>query len=211
MIINKIIKAIALLRFLTIKVLFGNSEFINYVYSFSIFRGAKRISIGKSNLFHNYSNVIIDGYSNNQNIIIGNQNTIAPFAILRSHGGYIKIGNENFIGERVQIQGRGGVEIGNRCMIGANTFISSSNHNIDDPLADNYLRKEIPAKTIIDDFVWIGANSIIIAGVTIGHHVIVGAGTIVTKDIEPYSIVVGNPGKTIKSYSIEEKKWIKVK
>ncbi len=40
------------------------------------------------------------------------------------------MGNENFIGERVQIQGRGGVEIGNNCMIAANTFISSSNHDL---------------------------------------------------------------------------------
>ena len=203
-------KTIAFLRFLLIKIWFKNSNFVNYVYSFSIFRGSKRISIGKSNSFCNNSSVRVDGYSNNQNIVIGNQNIIAPFAILRSHGGYIKIGNGNFIGERVQIQGRGGVEIGNRSMIGANTFISSSSHDFHDPLADNYLRKEIPAKTKIDDFVWIGANCVIVAGVTIEHHVIVGAGTIVTKDIEPYSMVVGNPGKIIKRFSLDSNEWMKV-
>lgn len=210
MIVNKIIKAIAFLRFLCIKMFFKNSDFVNYVYSFSTFRGSKRISIGKLNIFHNNSRVIIDGYSNDQNIRIGNKNTIASFSILKSHGGYIKIGNENFIGERVQIQGRGGVEIGNRCMIGANTFISSSNHDIHDPLADNYLRKEIPAQTIIDDFVWIGANSVIVAGITIGHHSIIGAGTIVTKDVETYSMIVGNPGKIIKKFNHQRKMWIKV-
>ena len=154
-------------------------------------------------MFHKNSNITNDGYLNNQHILIGNNNTIASYSIMKSHGGYIKMGNENFIGERVQIQGRGGVEIGNNCMIAANTFISSSNHNFENPLADNYLRKEIPAKTKIDDFVWIGANSVIVAGVTIGHHVIIGAGTIVTKDIEPYSMVVGNPGKVIKKFSFD--------
>jgi acetyltransferase-like isoleucine patch superfamily enzyme len=211
MIQNKIIKAVSFLRFLLTKIWFKNSNFVNYVYSNTTFQGRKKISIGKSNIFQKYSTVIIDGYTNNQNIVIGNQNTIASFAILRSHGGYIKIGNENFIGERVQIQGRGGVEIGNRCMIGANTFISSSNHNIDDPMSESYLRKEMPVKTIIEDFVWIGANSVIVAGVTIGHHVVVGAGTIVTKDIEPYSMVVGNSGRVIKRFSFEEKKWIKLR
>lgn len=100
--------------------------------------------------------------------------------------------------------------MGNCCMIGANTFISSSNHNIDDPLADNYLRKEIPSKTTIDDFVWIGANPVIVAGVTIGHHVIVAAGTIVTKNIEPYTMVAGNPGKIIKKFSFDLNQWVKI-
>ncbi len=210
MIQNKIMKLLAFLRFLSIKMLFGNSTFLNYVYSNTTFQGCKRISIGKLNTFQKYSSVIIDGYSNNQNIVIGNKNTFASFSIIKSHGGYIKIGNENFIGERVQIQGRGGVEIGNRCMIGANSFISSSNHNINNPLVDTYLRKEIPAKTKIDDFVWIGANSVLVAGITIGHHVIVGAGTIVTKDIEPYSMVVGNPGKVIKKFSFDLNTWVKI-
>ena len=202
-------KTIAFLRFIFIKILFRNSNFINFTYSHSIFKGYKRISIGKLNIFQDYSRVIIDGYSNKQNIIIGNQNTISSFATLRSHGGYIKIGNKNFIGERVQIQGRGGVEIGSRCMIAANTFISSSNHDFQNPLSDSYLRKEIPKKTKIDDFVWIGANVTIVAGVTIEHHVIIGAGTVVTKDVKAYSMVVGNPGKIIKEFSLELNKWIK--
>lgn len=210
MILNKIIKVAAFLRFLCIKILFKNAGFVNYVYSFSIFRGSRRITIGASNLFHKNSNVIIDGYLNHQHITIGNENIISSFAILKSHGGYIHIGNNTFIGERVQMQGCGGVEIGNNCMIAANTFISSSNHDFHNPLTDDYLRKEIPAKTKIDDFVWIGANCVIVAGVTIGHHVIVGAGTIVTKDIEPYSMVVGNPATVIKKFDHINVKWIKI-
>lgn len=210
MIINKVLKLIALLRFFLAKVLFKNSGAINFVYSNVTFRGRKRIILGASNIFQEYSRITIDNYSNDQFISFGSQNTIALFAILKSHGGYIKIGDNNFIGERVQIQGRGGIEIGNHCLIAANTFISSSNHNFHDPLADDYLMREVPEKTVIDDFVWIGANCTIIAGIHIGHHAVVGAGTVVTKNIEPYSMVVNSSEKVIKKYSITEKKWIVV-
>jgi hypothetical protein len=63
-----------------------------------------------------------------------------------SHGGYIKLGDRNFIGERTQIQGKGGAEMGNYVLIAANVFISSSNHNFDDPFASDYLKKEISKK-----------------------------------------------------------------
>jgi acetyltransferase-like isoleucine patch superfamily enzyme len=198
------------MRFLLLRVFFKDTSYLNYIYSNTTFLGCKRIIMGKDNIFQEYSNVIVNGYSNDQNIVIGNKNTIASFAILKSHGGYINIGNENFIGERVQVQGRGGIEIGNNCMIAANTFISSSSHNFDNPLSDDYLRREMPAKTKIDDFVWIGANSVVVAGIKIGHHVIVGAGTIVTKDIEAYSMVAGNPGRVIKKFNQDKKMWLRV-
>jgi acetyltransferase-like isoleucine patch superfamily enzyme len=58
--------------------------------------------------------------------------------------------------------------------------------------------------------VWICANSSILAGVHIGEHVVVGAGSVVTKDIPPFSVVVGNPAKIIKKYDFQVKKWITV-
>ncbi|MBP7508929.1 MAG: hypothetical protein KA807_14020 [Prolixibacteraceae bacterium] len=57
---------------------------------------------------------------------------------------------------------------------------------------------------IIEDDVWIGANAIILCGVHIGKGSVIGAGSIVTKDVPPYSISVGNPAKTIKMRFTEE-------
>ena len=128
-----------------------------------------------------------------------------------SHGGYIKLWDHNFIGERTQIQGKGGVEMGNNVLIAANVFISSSNHNFDDPFASDYLKKEIPKKTIIRDNVWIGANCVVVAGVEIGEYCIIAAGTIVTKNIEPYNMVGCNPCRIIKIFDPKLKKWVKVK
>ena len=94
-------------------------------------KGRNRLKIGSNNTF--MESVVIDvGYSPvGQKVIVGNGNVIACQSMLISHGGTIAIGNGNFIGERVQIQGRGGVVIGDHCQIAANTFISSSNHKID--------------------------------------------------------------------------------
>lgn len=88
-------------------------------------------------------------------------------------------------------------------------FILGDNHQIDAfttyPLKAMYLEPccEQDATTkgaiIIEDEVWLGANSIILSGVTIGKGAIVAAGSVVTKDVPPYTIVGGNPAKFIKN------------
>jgi len=51
---------------------------------------------------------------------------------------------------------------------------------------------------IIEDDIWIGANAVVLPGVTIGHHSVVAAGAVVTKDVPPHSLVAGVPAKVIK-------------
>jgi acetyltransferase-like isoleucine patch superfamily enzyme len=62
--------------------------------------------------------------------------------------------------------------------------------------------------TIADD-VWIGGNVVILAGISIGKHAVIGAGSVVTKDVPPYSVVVGNPAKIVKKYDFNLNAWIK--
>jgi len=103
------------------------------------------------------------------------------------------------------IGGEGGVFIGNFVMIGPNTCIVSSNHGFlkeDIPM----VRQKITSSPIkIEDDVWIGANVIILPGVTIGQGAIVGGGSVVTKNIRPYTIVAGNPAKELRKRFSEEK------
>lgn len=104
-------------------------------------------------------------------------------------------------------------EIGRFCSIGYNCIIGPENHPIDSlithPMAydksyryinsNNYIAFEQAPRPIIEDNVWIGANSIILRGVKIGEGAIIGANTLVNKDIPPYAIAVGIPAKVIKN------------
>lgn len=108
----------------------------------------------------------------------------------------ISIGNNSSIGDNSFISGQ--IKIGNDVMIAPQVMLIASNHNHD--------RKDIPmnkqgsnSKGItIEDDVWIGARAIILDGIHIGKGSIIGAGSIVTKNVDEYSIVGGNPAKLIR-------------
>lgn len=117
----------------------------------------------------------------------------------------ISLGDNINISQNCTISGTGGVFIGNFVMIGPNSCIISSNHGFLQEDIPMVRQKPLRAPIKISDDVWIGANVVILSGVTIGQGAIVGAGAIVTKDVKPYSIVVGNPAKLIKKRFSEEK------
>ena len=91
------------------------------------------------------------------------------------------------------------VTIGNDVMMGPECMMYSTNHNFertDIPMWKQGFSKEQPI--VIEDDVWIGGRVIILGGVRVGKGSIIGAGSVVTKDVEPYSIVGGNPAKLIR-------------
>lgn len=172
----------------------------------------KRIHLGEKVYIDDYVTILTDGEASDKNFVrIGDKTKIAQGGVIKSCGGYVDIGKNSFLGERVQIQGKGGVDIGSDSMIAANTFISSSNHNMDSFYSDYFLKGEVPQKTAIGDFVWIGANCFIAAGVTIGSRAIIAAGSVVTKDVKSHTIVAGVPAKAIKLYDKEVNEWVKIK
>ena len=102
--------------------------------------------------------------------------------------------------------------IGNYCSIaGGTTFLLGGEHNLDTistyPFKVRLFGEEREAGSkgdiVIKDDVWIGQNAIICSGVTVGQGAVVATGAVVTKDVEPYSIVGGNPAKLIK-YRLNE-------
>lgn len=110
------------------------------------------------------------------------------------------IGENTYIGEGCNLRAGGGfLKIGKQCSISQNITIVVSNHQY----KKGQLIKEQPWTTdnnyvIIGDDVWVGANSVILPGVTVGNGAIIGAGSVVTKDVPEYAIVVGNPARIIK-------------
>ena len=117
---------------------------------------------------------------------------------IKAYGGTVTINQNTFLGEYVTIYGHGGVTIGSNTLIAMHTCIVSSNHTIP---ADNELirsKPDILLPVIIGSDVWIGAGCKILGGVTIGDGCVVGAGSVVTKSLPPYSVSVGTPAKVIK-------------
>lgn len=116
---------------------------------------------------------------------------------------FISIGNNVALGAFLHIWGQGGVTIGNDVMIAAHTSITSLTHDY----TDSEMIKTIIKKTvIIEDDVWIGGNVVICPGVRIGKGAVIGAGSVVLKDIKPYTINAGVPARFIKDREIKVSK-----
>jgi acetyltransferase-like isoleucine patch superfamily enzyme len=91
-----------------------------------------------------------------------------------------------------------------------NIVVSGLNHGYEDVITPPSLQKTTTKQITISDDVWIGANSVITAGVTLGKHCVIGAGSVVTKDIPEFTVAVGNPARIIKKYNTITQAWEKV-
>lgn len=108
----------------------------------------------------------------------------------------ISVGRNVFINQNCTFYDLGGLDIGDDVMIGPNVSIITSGHPIDPAQR----RACVVAKPIkIERNVWIGAGATIIGGVTVGENSVVGAGSVVTRDVPPNTLVGGNPARVIRS------------
>lgn len=110
----------------------------------------------------------------------------------------LKLGSHVDLAWGVIITTSGRVQIGDRTLIGYNSVISSANHNIPANYGRIFGSGHTKQKVMIGKDVWVGANCVITAGVTIGDGAVIAAGSVVTKDVEPFSIVGGVPNRLIK-------------
>ncbi|MBP3250528.1 MAG: sugar O-acetyltransferase [Ruminococcus sp.] len=110
-------------------------------------------------------------------------------------GKNIHLGKGVFINSGCKFQDQGGIYIGDSALIGHNTVIATLDHG----LLPEERQDLIPKPVHIGKNVWIGSNSTIVPGVTIGDNAVIGAGSVVTKDIPENMIAVGCPAKVIRS------------
>lgn len=154
---------------------------------------------------------VCNAQNNDQSIRIGNNTFISGMLLVFPYGGKITIGDNCYLGEMSKIWSAEQITIGNDVLISHNVnIIDTNSHEINaDERATNSrislthgLNREkgfVESKPIvIGDKAWINFNAIILKGVTIGEGAIIGAGAVVTKDVEPYTLVAGNPAKKIK-------------
>lgn len=131
-------------------------------------------------------------------IVLGDSAWIERGAVLWAFDGSICAASNVYLGPYVTIYGHGGVEIGPDSLVSMHATILSSNHGV--PPLGHKIREQpdelLPTKIGRD--VWIGANAVILGGVTIGDGAVVAAGAVVTRDVEAGGIVAGAPARLLR-------------
>ena len=193
-------KSIMLLRGFILKLKLKHSEGLIFLGRGCIVTNCNKIRVGRTITIGN--NVRINALSK-EGIVLGNNvsildNTIIECTgVLRNLGEKLIIGNNVGIAQNCFIQVRGTVEINDNVILGPYVKIFSENHNfqrLDLPIKE---QGETRLNVKIGNDVWLGANSTILGGVTIGSGSIIAAGAVVTKDLPPFSIAAGVPAKII--------------
>ncbi|MCA6494073.1 MAG: acyltransferase [Chitinophagaceae bacterium] len=171
----------------------------------------KQVSIRYAGYLEAGKQLIIEDYAeinarSTQKIILGNRVTIGKYAIIRPgnlYGGEpgegLRVGDHSNIGPYCYIGCSGFISIGNNVMISPRVSIYAENHVFDSPDATIKSQGVKRESVVIEDDCWIAANSILLAGVTIGKGSVVAAGSVVTQDVPPYSVVAGVPARIIKN------------
>lgn len=196
---------------------------ISYIYSYSLARKLKIIRdicytywitskfkyFGKSIFIYPVTTILGEKY-----ISIGDNSTFGARTVLTTWDKYyndtftpqIVIGNNVNIGEDCHITAINRIKIGDDVLMGKKITISDNSHGISsiESMTIAPIKRKLFSKgpVIIESKAWIGDKATILAGVRIGESAIVGANTVVTKDVPAYSVVVGNPAKIIKIIEI---------
>ena len=147
-----------------------------------------------------------------------NKKLPSKFTFINEGGGSYYIGGDvskffidetSYLKSGAYVECSGGVIIGKYCHISRDVSIFSTIHDYNGRSKIPYDDVVTSKPTIIKDFVWVGSNSIILAGVTIGEGAIIGAGSVVTKDVPDYAVVTGSPAQVVKYRDIEHFKKLK--
>jgi acetyltransferase-like isoleucine patch superfamily enzyme len=134
-----------------------------------------------------------------ENLIkVKNYAEIKDYVIIWTYKAMVEIGEYSQLNPFTVIYGGTGVTIGSHVMIAPHCVIASGNHDFIQTEQPMRFAAGIPSKPIIiEDDVWIGANSTITDGVRIGKGAVIGANSVVTKDVNPYDIVGGVPARIL--------------
>jgi len=110
----------------------------------------------------------------------------------------IKIGSGVTILFRFQCNAAESVMIGDNVLIASNVLITDSDHIVEPGIPVTRNPSFVTRPVVVEQDCWIGQNVVIVKGVRVGHHSVIGANSVVTRDIPPYSVAVGNPARVVK-------------
>jgi len=149
-------------------------------------------------------------------ILIGSQSNIEAALVLEQQAARIVIGSRTHIGGGTVVAAASKIEIGDDVLVAFDAVIvDHSSHSLEFRERQHDVRDWIHGKkdwspvaiapVKVSDKAWIGMRAIVLKGVTIGEGAVVGAGSVVTKDVPPWTIVAGNPARVIRPLTDEER------
>jgi acetyltransferase-like isoleucine patch superfamily enzyme len=131
-------------------------------------------------------------------IVVGRNTMVGRHVELIPQGGSITIGSDCSLNNYVVMYGAGGITVQDGCRIATGVVIVAFNHGFDD-VARPIRSQPITARgVLVESDVWIGARSVVLDGVTIRRGSVVGAGSVVTRDVPEYAVVAGNPARVLR-------------
>jgi acetyltransferase-like isoleucine patch superfamily enzyme len=139
---------------------------------------------------------------------LGAGSAIEDYCVVNNGVGDVLIGTDSLIGVGSVLIGP--VSIGNQVIMAQHVVLSGLNHQYEDISLPIRQQPVTTRPIVVEDDCWIGANAVITAGVTIGQHSVVAGGSIVTRDVPPFSVVGGNPARLLKQYDAERGEWVRV-
>lgn len=149
-----------------------------------------------------------------ENISLGNDVSLGIFCWIGTNNTLkakpqLVIGNRVHIGAYSMIIAANKIKIGNNVLFSERVTVLDHYHKYEDvdlPVIDQPIA--IKGEVIIEDECFIGINSVIIGNIRIGKHAVIGANSVVTHDVPPFSVVAGVPAKVLKRYDFEKKQWL---
>lgn len=183
-------------------------SFLTYLYNFPQIIKIKHL--GRKVFIGNGLQV-----TSGKGISIGNDVRIGRFCRLSCYPvkdrlGRLQIKDRCYIGNNFSVLTGADVTINEDTLIASNVTIIAENHGMNPECGQKYGLQPLNGASIeIGRNCWIGENVTILPGVSVGDWAILGTSSVVTKDVPPYSIVVGNPAKVLKQYSFKEHKWVR--
>jgi len=163
-----------------------------------VFRHPPKISIGHHVAIDNYAMIDASG-SREHGIFIGDDVIISRNCVIQGKTGPILIGDKTDIGCNTTLSSVTGIEIGSSVLIAGNCYIGGARYLSEE--THRTIMEQGPyslGPVIIGDDVWLGAGVIVLDGVNIGRGCIIGAGSVVTKDLPDYAVAIGVPARVIK-------------
>ena len=143
-------------------------------------------------------------------VIINEHSWISVVEAVPGHTPKLTIGDGTLIDRLLHVACVGEIEIGEDVLIAERTLIGDTYHDYTDPDAHIVQQAVPPRKVTIERGAHLGLGVIVMPGVTIGEEALVGAGAVVTRDVPPRTVVVGNPARVVRRFDAEREEWISV-